>query len=144
MCICKLLIKEINEFITYRLLQALVWFIDQKKLGLMYDYSVVADDQGERYGEGLKGTFPGVEREFSLATLEGSLPGVDEGSSLAMLDWIFRFGGAHQDQAQHAFRVEPFAFQGFSIEDPCRHKGVIQPCNADPNQPVWTIGEVIT
>ena len=114
----------------------LVWFLDQGKLGLVYDYTKpIYDDDDDDDGvdeedlnpskrtERLKGSFIGVDVEFSMATLEGD----------------FHFGDGQDPERELQvqlgdnimFDLRPFAYDGFEVEDACRYQGVIQPFCTD-------------
>ena len=113
----------------------LVWFLEKQKLGLVYDYTKPLENEEEMAEEDvilawearndkLKGEFVGCGLPFSMATLEGDYrfeDGKDPEQELSI----------QLDQGT-TFSLEPFAYEGFSVEDACRHQGVMRPVSDDP------------
>lgn len=111
----------------------LVWFLDMKTLGLVYDYMKRCDKHSDRdsdddcddytdnesHAEHLHGSFAGAGAAFSIATLEGQYrlgDGQDPDTEIStQLD---------QDITLY---VNPIAYKGFLVEDACRTQGVIKP-----------------
>lgn len=103
----------------------LAWLLDKATLGLVYNYteSLLSDEEVElgdpNYARRLlTGHFPGVEREFSLATLDGDFrlgDGIDPEKELLS-----------QLEADITLYLNTFAYDGFRVEDACRFHGVIQ------------------
>ena len=112
---------------------ALVWFLDQQKLGIICDYTSPGPpesccDMGSYDSEEggwivdtsmLKHSFAGVQGKLSMALLEGDYRLMDGQEPQRELE--------EQLNGDTTFSLEPFAYQGFDIEDACRYKGDIQP-----------------
>ena len=106
----------------------LVWFLNQQKLGIVYDYTLPrpADPEWEEEldpdfdpeidPKTLKYTLE--EITFSMATLKGDYQLLDGRNPIKE--------SQQQLECDVVFELEPFAFQGFHIEDACRYKGIIQ------------------
>ena len=119
---------------------ALVWFLDARKFGIVYDYTRPLFDDDMPTGSELEeetdqdadphmranaliGSFVGVDVKFSLGTLEGDYSlgdGKDPDGELQ-----------RQLDADITFYLEPFAYKGFRVEDACRHGNVIQAMSQD-------------
>ena len=110
----------------------LVWFLDKAQLGLVFDYTLretidedveIDDPNSIGHASKLKSSFNDFDCYFSLATLDGD----------------FRFGDGTDPEKELTTQLEgditlylnPFAYQGFRVEDACRHEGVIQEFSKD-------------
>lgn len=105
----------------------LVWFLDKKKFGLAYNYVLRTSDEeisdeddysSENRTGKMKASLVDAEVIFSLAILEGDYclrDGKDPESEMST-----------QLDQDITFYLNPFAYNGFLVEDACRHQGVIQ------------------
>ena len=127
----------------------LVWFLEKQQLGLVYNYpKELQDDSDEECNEdeslasraGEAEDTEERERQQSRASArKGSFIGVDFAFSMAVLEGDFRFEDgedpANELQIQLdqdiTFYLQPFAYQGFRVEDACRYEGVIRPMCRD-------------
>lgn len=102
-----------------------VWFLEDQQYGVVFDWTDVRLDdisdtsEDDHRNEDYKTRLVSNDIEFSMAILDGQYhlgDGRDPETELRI-----------QEDQDITFALIPFAFKGFTVEDACRYKGVIQP-----------------